>query len=137
MWVAKRGSWGFTLVELLITMMVVGLLAAVAFPSYVSTVRKARREDAIASLLGLQLAQEKYRANSPTYSTTLTDLGYTSSDSHDGYYTLAVVTGTATAFSATASPKTGTAQASDSCTFTVTQSGPDISTAAKRACWNK
>lgn len=135
--VAKRGSWGFTLIELMITMVVVSLLAAVAYPSYLSTIRKVRREDAIVSLLGLQLAQEKHRANNPTYSTTLTGLGYTSSDSHDGYYTLAVVSGTATAFSATASPKTGTAQATDSCTFTVTQSGPDISTAAKRTCWNK
>lgn len=133
----KRGSCGFTLIELMITMAVVSLLAAVAYPSYVSTIRKARREDAIASLLELQLAQEKYRANNPTYTTTLGDLGFSSTDSRDGYYTLAVSSGTATAFTATAAPKTGTPQAADSCSFSITQNGPDISDATKRTCWNK
>jgi type IV pilus assembly protein PilE len=102
-----------------------------------STIRKARREDAIVALLELQMSQEKWRANNPTYTSTLSDLGLTST-SRDGYYTLAVTSlPSATAFTATATPKTGTSQASDSCTFTLTQEGPDTSDATKKTCWNK
>jgi len=142
---ARNDGAGFTLIELMITVAVVGILASVAYPSYVSTIKKARREDAIATLLALQLNQEKWRANNPTYTTTLTNLGYASgsTDSKDGYYTVAVSAATATTFTATATPKTGTAQASDTCTFTVKESGPDLATdasvssATKRTCWNK
>lgn len=136
---AARNWGGFTLIELMVTMAVVAILASVAYPSYVSTIKKARREDAISTLLALQLSQEKWRANNPTYTTTLTNLGFASgsTDSKDGYYTIAVSAADATTFTATATPKTGTAQASDSCSFTVTQNGPDISDSTKRTCWNK
>jgi len=131
---------GFTLIELVVTMAIVGILAAVAYPSYVNSVRKARREDGMAALLELQLAQEKWRANNPSYTTTLTNLGYSvasNGTSRDGYYTINVTAASATAFTATAAPKTGTAQASDSCTLILTQDGPDISDATKRSCWSK
>lgn len=131
---------GFTLIELVVTVAIVGILAAVAYPSYANAIRKARREDAMTALLELQLVQEKWRANNPSYTSTLTDLGYSvasNATSRDGYYTLNVTAASATAFTATASPKSGTAQASDSCSFTLTQNGPDISDSTKRACWSK
>lgn len=131
---------GFTLVELVVTVAIVGILAAVAYPSYVNSVRKARREDGMAALLELQLVQEKWRANNPSYTTTLTNLGYSSAangTSRDGYYTINVTAATATTFTATAAPKTGTPQAGDPCTLTLTQNGPDISDATKKACWSK
>lgn len=139
---ATRGRClrGFTLIEVMVTLAIVGILAAVAYPSYANAVRKARREDAMAALLELQLAQEKWRANNPSYTTSLTNLGYSvASDgtSHDGFYTINVTAASATTFRATAAPKSGTAQASDSCTFTLTQNGPDISDATKKTCWGK
>lgn len=137
---AKCSALGFTLIELMITVAIVGILAAVAYPSYVESVRKARREDAMTALLELQLAQEKHRANNPSYASDLTDLGYSaesSVDSPDGFYTISVSAASATAYTASASPKSGSAQQEDACDFTLTQNGPDISTDAKRACWNK
>lgn len=131
---------GFTLIELVVTVAIVGILAAVAYPSYANAVRKARREDAMAALLELQLVQEKWRANNPSYTSLLTNLGYSvasNGTSRDGYYTINVTAASATAFTATASPKSGTAQASDSCSFTLTHNGPDISDATKKACWGK
>lgn len=135
--VRTHGMPGFTLIELVITVAIVAILAAVAYPSYVSSLRKARREDAITALLELQMAQEKHRANNPTYSAALSDIGFSNATSHDGYYTLAITASSATAFSASATPKVGTAQAADSCTFIISQEGPDISDATKKTCWNK
>lgn len=135
--IRTRGMPGFTLIELVITVAIIAILAAVAYPSYVSSLRKARREDAVAALLELQMAQEKHRANNPTYSANLSNVGFASATSHDGYYTLAITASSATAFSASATPKIGTAQAADTCTFIITQEGPDLSDATKKACWNK
>ena len=131
----KRNK-GFSLIEVMVTMAIVALAASIAYPSFVETIRKARRADATTTLLDLHLAQEKYRANNPTYAANLADLGMTSA-SNEGYYTVAIAAAAANSFSATASPAAGTAQASDSCTFTLTQEGPDVSTSTKRSCWNK
>ncbi len=58
---------GMTLIELMITVVIMGVLLAVAFPSYMDSVRKGRRAEGIAALTALQQAQERYRANSPVY----------------------------------------------------------------------
>lgn len=131
---------GFSLIELMIAMAIVAIVTAVALPSFQDTVRKSRRADAKAALLQVATNQEKYRANNTSYTTSLTNLGFaaaTNADSTDGYYTINVTAANATSFTATAAPKTGTAQAGDSCTFILTQNGPDISTATKKSCWGK
>ena len=51
---------GFTLLELLVVLAIVGILAAVAYPSYQDSVRQANRSDAIAELQGILAAQERY-----------------------------------------------------------------------------
>ena len=56
-----------TLIELMLTVVIMGVLLAVAFPSYQDSVRKGRRAEGIAALTALQQAQERYRANSPVY----------------------------------------------------------------------
>jgi type IV pilus assembly protein PilE len=131
---------GFTLIELMIALAVIGILAAVAYPSYIGVVTKSRREDAMAALMDIQLSQEKWRANHSSYTGDLRDIGWgaaTNAVSRDGYYTLNVSGASATAYTATAAPKTGTPQANDSCSFTLNQNGPDLSTAAKKTCWGK
>jgi type IV pilus assembly protein PilE len=128
---------GFSMIELLVTMAIVGIIASVAYPSYMESVRKARRSDATTTLLDIQLAQEKYRANNPSYTTSLSNLGFSGTDSWEGYYTLSVASASGTAFSASATPKSGSAQEDDDCSFTITQNGPDVSTSTKRSCWGK
>lgn len=135
-----RKTIGFSLIELMVAMAVIAILAAVALPSYQSSVRKARRSDAINTLLNIQLQQEKYRANNTSYSTDLTNFGFasaTNATSPDGFYTINITAGSATGFSANAAPKSGTAQAADSCTLVITQNGPTLATAADRTCWGK
>lgn len=62
-----RTRRGFTLLELMISLFVVGVLLTIAYPSFVEQVRKSRRADAIAALTVVQQAQERWRANNPQY----------------------------------------------------------------------
>jgi type IV pilus assembly protein PilE len=63
----RARSRGFTLVELLIAVLVLGVLLAVALPSFNSSLRKGRRADAFASLTAVQQAQERWRSLHPAY----------------------------------------------------------------------
>jgi len=81
-------SSGFTLIELLIAVAVVGILAAIAYPSYQDAVRTSRRADAMGALASAQLAQEKWRANDTDYATAA-ELPIDGT-SPDGYYSLTV-----------------------------------------------
>jgi len=87
----------------MITVAIIGILAGIAYPSYTEYVLRAKRGDAKAALLSVQLAQEKYRANNTTYG-TLAQIGATAS-SPDGNYAITIpVTPTSTAYSVTATP---------------------------------
>jgi type IV pilus assembly protein PilE len=62
---------GFTLIELMIAVVVLGILSALAYPSFMDAIYKGRRSEAFAALTSVQLAQERYRANSASYATSL------------------------------------------------------------------
>lgn len=106
---------GFTLIELMIAVVVVGILAAVAFPSYQEYVRKSNRAVAQSFLLDLANRQEQYLIDNRQYASASTTLSATPADV-DKFYTITVggaPTGTPPSFTLTATPKAGTAQASD------------------------
>ncbi|MFG6461161.1 type IV pilin protein [Roseateles sp. DXS20W] len=67
---ASRHSRGFTLMELMIAVVVAGILAAVAYPSYTSFIARGRRADAMAALTSVVQAQERYRSNRTTYASS-------------------------------------------------------------------
>ena len=64
---------GFTLIELMITVAIVGILASVAYPSYMGSVTKSRRADAKAALLGFAQAMERHYTTEGTYAGAGTD----------------------------------------------------------------
>ena len=82
---------GFSLIELMIAIAVVGLLTAVAWPSFMESVRKSRRSEALAAMAAIQQAQERWRASHPSYTSAWSDLA-ASSATPKGYYTLAMST---------------------------------------------
>ncbi|GAA3951041.1 type IV pilin protein [Allohahella marinimesophila] len=71
-----RQSKGFTLIELMIVVAIVGILAAVAYPAYRDSVMKSHRADAKAELLRMATAQEKFFSRSGSYARTVKELGY-------------------------------------------------------------
>lgn len=134
---AKRhgGAAGFTLIELMITVAVIAILAAVVLPSYQDSVRKARRVDARNALTAVAQLMERYNTENNTYAgatlgAAATNLYRTTSE--NGFYTVSFAVGTppvpantntgATTFLIYATPVG--AQANDSCkTFTLDQTG--------------
>jgi len=125
----QRSQKGFTLIELMIIVAIVGILASIAYPAYQDSVRKAKRADGINALVQLQLAQEKFRANCPFYAATISSTAtsntcgasaaastmmFAHTTSEEGYYTIAVTAASGNSFTITADP-TGSQAGDTSC----------------------
>jgi type IV pilus assembly protein PilE len=139
-------SKGFTLIELMITVAIVGILASIAIPSYQDSVRKSRRADAKAALLGLANAMERHFTETNSYEgagTTGTPANtgapsiYTIPPQTASFYTVTINAAAATTFTLHAAP-TG-AQTDPRCgTLTLTHTGArgiTSQTGTVAECW--
>jgi type IV pilus assembly protein PilE len=138
---------GFTLIELMVTVAIIGILAGIAYPGYQDSVMKSRRADAKGALLGLANAMERHFTVKNTYLGAGTTDGNTGSptifsttspvDGGTPYYNL-TIDDTVTASSYTLKAEPIGAQAKDKCgTLSLTQTGArGVSTAlAVTDCW--
>lgn len=123
-------SGGFSLIELMIAVVIVGILAAIAVPSYQSHTIKASRAAAQTELLELASLQEKIYLNSNAYTANMTTaytgnstggLSKTSGLTTDGKYTLTVVSPGQT-YTITATPVAGKSQEGDG-NLTISENG--------------
>jgi len=150
---ARRMS-GFTLVELMITAVIVAILAAIAVPSYASYIARARRADARVQLVqAAQFMQRFYTAND-SYSkdrasknvTTMIPAGLKQSPADSSkIYELAIPLVDAVSFTLHMAPVAGGSMANDPCgTFTLTSTGArgilvnnaqDNTSALRDSCW--
>ena len=101
-----RSNKGITLIELLVVVIIVGILAAIAIPTYTNYMVRARRADAKTALEQLRASQEMYRAERGSYSTSLTQIvtSWGVSANPVGDYNLSFVVANATSFTAQATP---------------------------------
>jgi type IV pilus assembly protein PilE len=58
---------GFTLIELMIVVAIIGILATIAYPSYQNSVKKSRRADAKSALMGFVNAMERHYTETNSY----------------------------------------------------------------------
>lgn len=90
---SRRRRGGFTLIELMIAVAIVGILVTVAYPAYTQSVLKSHRAEAKAALLDLATREERYFAATNQYTSTATSLGYASGTTLTSAAPLPVMTG--------------------------------------------
>lgn len=135
----RKHMRGVTLIELMIVVVVISILAAVAYPNYQEFTARAKRNEARAALLRLATNQERFYLNNNSFTQDLTSLGFATTPqwtTDTGYYEIEVTAADSSNFSATATYLLGGSEANKCNSFTIDgrgakTSGPDGN------CWTR
>ena len=104
----RKRIFGFTIIELMIVLVIVAILLAIAYPSYIKYVRKSNRGEAQQLLMNWSINQEIWRSNNPLYAGA-GDIAVPTTD----LYTFTVTDDTATTYTLTATAIPDSDQAKD------------------------
>ncbi len=111
----RSTSKGFTLVELMVAVVIIGILASIALPNYLEYTKKGRRAAAQSHLMDVAQRQQQYLLDARSYATSLSALDITTPADVSAYYTITMEAADAAppTFKVTATPISGSAQAGD------------------------
>ncbi|MBA4272031.1 MULTISPECIES: type IV pilin protein [Pseudomonas] len=113
----RRSNRGFTLIEIMIVIAIIGIVLTISIPSYNEYVKKGRRAEVVSLLSEQAQSLERFYTKNNVYT------GITGLSAGNDFYTL-TPTITDQTFLLTAARKTGTAMATDKCgDFTLTNTG--------------
>lgn len=132
----RKQMSGITLIELMIVVVIVSILAAIAFPNYQEFTARAKRNEAKAALLRLAINQERFYLNNNSFTLVLADLGFASAITETGYYQIQVTAADTSNFTASATYLLGGSEAAKCLTFTIDGRGAKTS-GPETNCWER
>ena len=118
-----KRSTGVTLMELMITVAIVAILAAIAIPGYNQYSTRGHRTEGAMALTQIAARQEQFYLQNNTYANALGDLGFATAESEHGRYALAITTGNATNFVARATAQGGQTDDDDCTVLAINEDG--------------
>lgn len=131
---------GFTLIEAMITVAIIGILAAVAYPNYTEHVKRSARAEAITALVDAANKQEQFFVDNHDYTAVLANLGLNAT-TETGLYTLTIVAvANSREFAITATPASGVSLTDSDCkTLAINELSVKTSTGSgsSKECWGR
>jgi type IV pilus assembly protein PilE len=132
--IRRKGMSGFTLIEALITVAIIGIISSIAYPSYIDFVVQSNRSEGLRELVRIANLQEQYYVDNRSYTPVMTELGLDADPfiTEHGHYSIdaTVVNDT---FTLVATAK-GTQASKDSACGTISVTNTGKKTPASN-CW--
>jgi len=134
----RKTMRGITLLELMIVVVIVGILAAIAYPNYREFVARAKRNEARAALLQIATNQERFYLQNGTFTSNMNQLGFSADPfvTDSGSYSVQVNAADASNFTATATFLLGGSEAGKCLTYQIDGRGTRTS-APDANCWTR
>jgi type IV pilus assembly protein PilE len=133
----SQRQWGFTLVELMIVVVIVAILASIAYPSYQRYVLRSHRAEGQALLGEAAARQERFYTQNNSFASTAAALNMTSYIANLQYYNFVISNVTATSYTLTATTKSSQTADSECLSLTLDQAGTrsNTGTGIGTTCW--